>query len=172
MPTEADPTDAPEESQEEPPEQQEEPFDAERAKAKIAKTNAEAKALRARLQAAEAKAARLDALEDEKKTDAEKLTERITAAEARATEAEARALRAEVAADKGLTPAQAKRLVGTTKEELEADADELLSSFKPADDTEPGVRRPKETLRPGAVPDADKPDPSDPALLVKDVPRF
>ena len=40
-----------------------------------------------------------------------------------------RLLRLEVAMDKGLTAAQAKRLVGNTKEELETDADELIQSF-------------------------------------------
>jgi hypothetical protein len=39
------------------------------------------------------------------------------------------AMRAEVALLKGLTPAQVKRLVGATREELEADADELLTLF-------------------------------------------
>ena len=40
-----------------------------------------------------------------------------------------RALRAEVSNAKGLTPTQAKRLVGATREELEADADELLADL-------------------------------------------
>lgn len=38
-------------------------------------------------------------------------------------------LRLEVAIEKGLNKDQLKRLIGTTKEELMADADELLSSF-------------------------------------------
>lgn len=38
-------------------------------------------------------------------------------------------LRYEVALEKGLTKKQAKRLVGNTKEELEADADDLLEEF-------------------------------------------
>lgn len=38
-------------------------------------------------------------------------------------------LRAEIAAEKGLTLKQAKRLSGTTREELEADADDLLDTF-------------------------------------------
>ncbi|NUS53833.1 MAG: hypothetical protein HOV66_03070 [Streptomycetaceae bacterium] len=59
------------------------------------------------------------------KTEAEKRA----AAEQRAVDAELRATRLEVAHDKGLTPAQAKRLVGTTREELEADADEILRDF-------------------------------------------
>ncbi len=41
--------------------------------------------------------------------------------------------RAEVAHEKGLTAGQARRLVGTTKEELAKDAEELLKDFKPAD---------------------------------------
>lgn len=55
--------------------------------------------------------------------------ERRAAAEQRAVDAEQRATRLEVAHEKGLTPAQAKRLVGTTREELEADADEVLRDF-------------------------------------------
>ena len=39
-------------------------------------------------------------------------------------------LRNSVALDKKLTPSQAKRLVGSTREELEADADELLADLK------------------------------------------
>lgn len=38
-------------------------------------------------------------------------------------------LKLQVALDKGLNAFQAKRLVGTTKEELEADADEILKSW-------------------------------------------
>lgn len=78
------------------------------------------------------------------KADADKSeTEKRTAAEKRADAAELRALRLEVAAEKGLTAAQAKRLVGATREELEADADEVLQLF-------PGSKAPK----------APKPDPS------------
>lgn len=44
--------------------------------------------------------------------------------------------RAEVAAEKKLKPEQAKRLVGSTKEELLADADDLLSAFPAKDDDE------------------------------------
>lgn len=64
-------------------------------------------------------------------TELEKATQAATDAAARADAAELRALRFEVAGSKGLTPAQAKRLVGATKEELEADADELLEVIKP-----------------------------------------
>ncbi|MFJ4768455.1 hypothetical protein ACIP88_04960 [Streptomyces uncialis] len=48
---------------------------------------------------------------------------------ATAAAATAELLRVQVAADKGLTVAQAKRLQGSTKEELEADADALKAEF-------------------------------------------
>lgn len=57
------------------------------------------------------------------------LEERVAEIERQAKESEARAMRAEVANAKGLTPSQAKRLVGATREELEADADELLKDI-------------------------------------------
>jgi hypothetical protein len=66
---------------------------------------------------------------DASKSDLQKLADRLDAAEKRAAEAEATALRSEVAAAKGLTAAQAKRLTGKTKAELEADADDLLEAF-------------------------------------------
>ncbi len=57
------------------------------------------------------------------------LEERVAEIERQAKDSEQRALRAEIANAKGLTPSQAKRLVGETKEELEADADELLKDI-------------------------------------------
>ncbi len=74
-------------------------------------------------------------------------------------------LKAEVAAEKGLTPAQARRLSGTTKEELEDDADDLIEAFPAppakgddedddpvvgkAKDRRPPARHPKERLKAG-----------------------
>lgn len=81
-----------------------------------------------------AKAEKFDEIQAASQTEQEKAAEALSGAERRATEAEARALRLEIAAEKGLTPAQAKRLVGSSREELEADADELLTTFqKPAE---------------------------------------
>lgn len=57
--------------------------------------------------------------------------------------AELRAVRLEVAAAKGLTPAQAARLQGTTREELDADADQLKELF-PTSAT-PGIPAPDPT---------------------------
>lgn len=83
--------------------------------------------------------ARLREFEDRDKTEAQKLAERAEAAEAALAALESNALRSEVALEKGLTPSQAKRLIGSTREELEADADELLKDIG----TTNGPRAPK-----------------------------
>jgi hypothetical protein len=85
----------------------------------LTKANKEAEQLRLKLKE----------FEDRDKTEQQKLTEAHQAAEQRAAAAELRALRLEVAADKGLTAGQAKRLVGTTREELEADAEDIQREF-------------------------------------------
>jgi hypothetical protein len=71
----------------------------------------------------------LAALEDVNKSELTKAQERAAEAEKAAQSHESTALRLQVAFDKGLTPAQAKRLVGTSRDELEADADEILRDF-------------------------------------------
>lgn len=126
-------------------------------------------------------AKRLAEIEDSGKSEVERLTAQAKAESDRADKAEARALRLEVAALKGLTPTQAKRLVGSTQEELEADADELLASFKPATgdstdtdseetdgDTPP--RRPQERMRSGST-NEDEPIVTDPSKLIESLPR-
>lgn len=60
---------------------------------------------------------------------AKTLEDRVGEIEKQAKASEDRAMRAEIANAKGLTPNQAKRLIGTTLEELEADADELLKDI-------------------------------------------
>jgi len=77
--------------------------------------------------------ARLSELEDAGKSELERAQTALTAAEKSAADAMSKATRLEVAMSKGLTAAQAKRLVGSTMEELEADAEELLETFRPAD---------------------------------------
>lgn len=102
-------------------------------------------------------AKRLAELEDRDKSEAQRLTEQQKAAEDRAAKAERELLRLRVAARKGLTEAQAKRLTGDSEEELEADADDLLSSFAPPPPAEDDDdrRRPKERLRSGGDPEAE-----------------
>lgn len=124
----------------------------------------------------------LRAAGDESKSELERLAERVAASERRAEEAELKALRADVAASKGLTPAQAKRLHGSTLEELEEDADELLAAFKPATgdegdgdgDDKDGDRpsgRPQERLRGGSSNSDAEPEETDPAKIAAQIPR-
>ena len=58
-----------------------------------------------------------------------KVQVKLAEAESRAKTAQGNLDRLTVGIDKGLTPAQAKRLQGSTIEELQADADELLETF-------------------------------------------
>ena len=81
------------------------------------------KSLREQLAAANA---RIKEFEDRDKTDAEKASERIASLEKSNTGNAAKALRYEVAVDKQLPKVLAERLQGSTREELEADADNLL----------------------------------------------
>ena len=76
-----------------------------------------------------AKAAKFDEAEQASKSELERIAEERDAIKSRADKAESDFMRLFVAHNKGLTPAQAKRLVGSTKEELEADADEILRDF-------------------------------------------
>lgn len=78
-----------------------------------------------RVKRAEAKFADYDDLK-QKAAGAKTVEDRVAEIERQAKESEARALRAEVAITKGLTSGQAKRLIGSTREELEADADDFL----------------------------------------------
>jgi hypothetical protein len=73
---------------------------------------------------------KLSKIEDANKTELEKLTERAAAAEQRAAQIELASIRNEIALEKGLTPSQAKRLIGGTREDLAADADDLLADLK------------------------------------------
>jgi hypothetical protein len=97
-------------------------------------------------------------LDARSKTDAEKAEEARKAAEAEAANVKTELLRLRVAMKKGLTDGQAKRLVGSTEEELEADADELLETFKGKDDGEDnggaarsGRQSPRERMKSGAA---------------------
>jgi len=140
----------------------------------IAKWKALARKHEARARAGAAAEKRLADLEDASKSELEKAQETARTQTERADRAELRALRAEVAARKGLTTGQAKRLQGVTEEELETDADELLAAFKPQDPPRngsgPADRAPVPRLRPGAVPDAG-PVETDPRKLAESIPR-
>lgn len=107
----------------------------------------------------------------------EKASREKAEAEKRATAAEGQALRLDVALDKapeGMTIAQvrklAKRLSGSTREELEADAAELFEDFDGnGGGGEDPPRRPKERLRSGAG--GSEPEENDPKKLAEQVSR-
>lgn len=121
-------------------------------------------------------AKRLADIEESQKTEAEKHQAARTKAEAdlAASRRELTVLR--VAMRKGLTEAQAKRLIGETEEELEKDADELLETFTAAKQADSGAKvtppaaRPREHLRSGATP-GKEPEETDPIKLAAAVPR-
>ena len=72
---------------------------------------------------------KLKEIEDRDKSETEKLTERTRELEGSLTSAEQRALRLEIALDKGIPKSIASRLQGNTRQEMEADADELLKTL-------------------------------------------
>ncbi len=118
-------------------------------------------------------AKRLADLEEADKTELQKLTDAKAAAEKEAAEAKLTALRYEVAASKGIPITQAKRLIGSTKEELEADADEYLESAKPdtGDKKDPPPDgKPKPDLKGGG--DPEESEDFDPDEVLKKVRRL
>jgi predicted ribosome quality control (RQC) complex YloA/Tae2 family protein len=112
--------------------------------------------------------------EDATKSDTQKLEERASNAESGLSTAQRETARLRIALKKNLTETQAKRLVGDTEEELEADADELLASFKDDenDDGDGGGERrtPKPRMRTGAAPSSEAEE-TDPEKLAEQVPR-
>jgi hypothetical protein len=88
----------------------------------LQKANKEAETLRLKLKD----------FEDRDKTDAQKIQEERDQLRSELDNLSNQSLRRDVADEKGLTPAQARRLVGTTREELEADADDLVATFPKA----------------------------------------
>ena len=86
------------------------------------KANKEAETLRLRLKE----------FEDRDKSELQLLQEERDALKAKTATLELEQMRREVADEKGLTPAQARRLVGSTREEMESDADEILEAFPAA----------------------------------------
>lgn len=113
---------------------------------------------------------RLQGLEDKDKSDSERLTEKLAQLEKDLAAATSRADRYEVALEKGLDMVRAKRLTGSTRDELEADADELTTwqAGAPAGD-KPAPGKPTEALSGGGDP-TQEPDP-DVRQVVDSIPR-
>lgn len=112
-------------------------------------------------------------LEDEKLGETEKLQKQITDLTKDRDAATAKADRYEVALEKGLNLTRAKRLVGSTRDELVADADELLKDLGPTTEGDgkksPPKGKPTENLRGGGDPDEN--DPVDTRKIVDSIPR-
>ncbi|MFI1799790.1 hypothetical protein ACH427_20890 [Streptomyces sp. NPDC020379] len=108
------------------------------ARTEIERLTAELAARAAKVAELEPAAAELHQMREVGKSDSQRLAERAEAAERLADQARAELVRAQVAHAKGLTPGQAARLIGTTREELEADADAFLSDLTPVADANPG----------------------------------
>lgn len=85
-------------------------------------------------------AAKLAQIEQEKLTELEKLQRRADEAEKRAQSLELRELKSKVARDKKLPAYLASRLHGSTKEEIEADADSVLAELK-AEQPQPNLKQ-------------------------------
>lgn len=96
----------------------------------------------------------LKELKDKQLTAEQKAAQDKKDSDDRAAKAEKETLRLRVAMRMGLSDVQARRLVGETEEELEADAKDLLATFKPVKDDEEDeegngtTRTPRETIRP------------------------
>lgn len=104
----------------------------------------------------EGDAAKWREAQEAERPELERVTSRAERAEATLKDTQTTVARLEVALEKGLTMSQARRLVGSTKEEIEADADEVLRDFGTRADQEskprPPQGKPREDLRPGAAP--------------------
>lgn len=105
----------------------------------------------------------LKALQDKDKSDSERLTEKVTQLEKDLATATARADRFEVALEKGLDMTRAKRLTGATRDELEADADELITWTAGTSDDKPVPGKPATDLKGGSDPT------EEPAVDVREV---
>lgn len=106
-------------------------------KAALERERTARKAAEKRAKAGDTAIARLAEIENESKSEVERERDARLAAEQKAADLELKDLRRDVADDAGLPKAWAQRLVGTTKEELEADAEVLkktLPESKKSDD--------------------------------------
>lgn len=106
--------------------------------------------------------------EDAKKTDLEKLQEANSGLTGDLTKAQRTSVLYEIALDKGLTKTQVRRLVGDTKEELEADADALLEELG-VTKTEQDPRTRTRELRGGTKPNSNSGVEMDPVKLAESV---
>lgn len=101
------------------------------------------------------KAKEFDELKAKDQTEAERLQGKVQELETKAEQAERKALQQEVALAKGIPIELAYRLVGTTKEEIETDADALVKVVKTEEKKETSTTSPNggENLTKVTLPD-------------------
>lgn len=131
-----------------------EPFDEQRALEKITKANSEAKGLRARVKELEAYEAKVREIEDAKKPELDRLSERATKAEQRAQQVETELIRERIARRHSITDDDLDLLGSGTEDQIEARAKRiaaLKTAATPASVPPPSDRT-REQLRPGATP--------------------
>ena len=109
-------------------------------KAEARKWEQRAKENKKALDEASPKAAQFDALEQASKSELQRIQEQAEQYRTQLETVQREALVNAVALDKGLSPALARRLQGSTREELEADAADLLAQF-PQQSNEPRAPR-------------------------------
>lgn len=148
--------DTPSETEDTPPETGDKPDDIDKMKAALRKANKEAAEARNKLKE----------LEDAGKSELDKLRDENTQLKHDLAESSTKALRLEIAAEKGVKP---RWLTGTTREELEAAAEEYLADHPPVTGDKPAPAKPAEDLRGGGDPT------EEPAVdirkVVADIPR-
>jgi hypothetical protein len=122
--------------------------------AEVAKWKALARKHEDQAKSNSAAAQKLAQIEEANKSEAQKAADRVTAAERTASEATLKALRYEVGIEKNVPSNLLRYLTGATKEELEANAAQLIADFGADTATTGGqARRPQEALRAGASAD-------------------
>lgn len=107
------------------------------------------------------------------KSESERLTGDRDSWKGRAETAEGKLRRLEIGLEKGLTPAQCARLVGTTEDELKADADAFLAELPQRSSGQaPPTRRPAERMPTGgSEPEQQEPD-EDPFKVAARIRRY
>jgi uncharacterized protein (DUF3084 family) len=155
MPEEVAPTELPETPEAPEADDDSGEFDKDRALAKIAKANSEAKGLRSRVKELEAYEARVREIEDSQKSENEKLTERAAKAQKDADDVRAELVRERVARRFKIDDEDFDLLGTGTEEQITARAERLAAknaAAQSADSTVPRTDKPVEKLRPGATP--------------------
>lgn len=139
-------------------------------KARAREWEAKSKANHKRVQELEPKAKQFETLEAASKSELERAQEQTTALQQELATTQRTALVASVALDKGLPANLARRLQGESREDLEADAEELLSQFGTTSQTTTRTPAPDPSQGSSANGGAHRTPVSEFAALIKQMP--